>query len=212
MGYIIFQGNVSCNVQLTLRMKYCRQLIACLKKIITALLKVINGNIKTSAYDDTAIKALIKGNTDAINTLNGTGAGSISQAVADGIATVVANAPDSFDTLKEIADWINTHSDSASAMNSQIKANKDDIAALQALIGQLPETPEATTIIDYIQKYVTEKMASSEDMANVKARLTTAETDIADLKATKFGVISNERLDAILQEAIADASTEEPTV
>ena len=97
-------------------------------------------------------------------------------------------------------------------MNSQIKANKDDIAALQALIGQLPETPEATTIIDYIQKYVAEKMASSEDMANVKARLTTAETDIADLKATKFGVISNERLDAILQEAIADASTEEPTV
>lgn len=183
-----------------------------LKKIITALLKVVNGNIKTSAYDDTAIKALIKGNTDAISTLNGTGPGSISQAVADGIATVVANAPDSFDTLKEIADWINTHSDSASAMNSQIKTNKDDIAALQALIGQLPETPEATTIIDYIQKYVTEKMASSEDMANVKARLTTAETDIADLKATKFGVISNERLDAILQEAIADASTEEPTV
>ena len=183
-----------------------------LKKIITALLKVVNGNIKTSAYDDTAIKALIKGNTDAISTLNGTGAGSISQAVADGIATVVANAPDSFDTLKEIADWINTHSDSASAMNSQIKANKDDIAALQTLIGQLPETPEATTIIDYIQKYVADKMASSEDMANVKARLTTAETDIADLKATKFGVISNERLDAILQEAIADASTEEPTV
>ena len=183
-----------------------------LKKIITALLKVVNGNIKTSAYDDTAIKALIKENTDAISTLNGTGAGSISQAVADGIATVVANAPDSFDTLKEIADWINSHGDSASAMNSQIKANKDDIAALQALIGQLPETPEATTIIDYIQKYVAEKMASSEDMANVKARLTTAETDIADLKATKFGVISNERLDAILQEAIADASTEEPTV
>ena len=183
-----------------------------LKKIITALLKVVNGNIKTSAYDDTAIKALIKGNTDAINTLNGTGAGSVSQAVADGIATVVANAPDSFDTLKEIADWITEHADSAATMNSQITTNKNDIAALQTLIGQLPETPEATTIIDYIQKYVAEKMASSEDMANVKARLTTAETDIADLKATKFGVISNERLDAILQEAIADASTEEPTV
>ena len=183
-----------------------------LKKIITALLKVVNGNIKTSAYDDTAIKALIKGNTDAISTLNGTGAGSISQAVADGIATVVANAPDSFDTSKEISDWITEHADSAAAMNSQINTNKDDIAALQTLIGQLPETPEATTIIDYIQKYVAEKMASSEDMANVKARLTTAETDIADLKATKFGVISNERLDAILQEAIADASTEEPTV
>ena len=56
-----------------------------LKKIITALLKVVNGNIKTSAYDDTAIKALIKENTDAINTINGTGDGSISKAVADGI-------------------------------------------------------------------------------------------------------------------------------
>ena len=183
-----------------------------LKKIITALLKVVNGNIKTSAYDDTAIKALIKENTDAINTINGTGDGSISKAVADGIAAVIAGADTSFDTLKEISDWITEHADSAAAMNSQINTNKDDIAALQALIGQLPETPEATTIIDYIQKYVAEKMASSEDMANVKARLTTAETDIADLKATKFGVISNERLDAILQEAIADASTEEPTV
>ena len=183
-----------------------------LKKIITALLKVVNGNIKTSAYDDTAIKALIKENTDAINTINGTGDGSISKAVADGIAAVIAGADTSFDPLKEISDWITEHADSAAAMNSQINTNKDDIAALQALIGQLPETPEATTIIDYIQKYVAEKMASSEDMANVKARLTTAETDIADLKATKFGVISNERLDAILQEAIADASTEEPTV
>ena len=96
-----------------------------LKKIITALLKVVNGNIKTSAYDDTAIKALIKGNTDAISTLNGTGAGSISQAVADGIATVVANAPDSFDTLKEIADWVKQDETATASLIQTVSAKAD---------------------------------------------------------------------------------------
>ena len=46
------------------------------------------------------------------------------------IAEVVAGADESFDTLKEIADWINTHADSASAMNTQIQQNKTDIATL----------------------------------------------------------------------------------
>ncbi len=44
--------------------------------------------------------------------------------IATQIANIVANAPTDFDTLKEIADWITTHADSASAMNTQIQANK----------------------------------------------------------------------------------------
>ncbi len=48
-------------------------------------------------------------------------------AIANKIAEVVAEAPESFDTLKEIADWINTHADSASAMNSAIQANAANI-------------------------------------------------------------------------------------
>ena len=42
----------------------------------------------------------------AIDTLNGTGEGSVRETVADAVATIVANAPEDFDTLKEIADWI----------------------------------------------------------------------------------------------------------
>lgn len=34
------------------------------------------------------------------------------------------NAPESLNTLKEIADWITNHAESASAMNTQIQANK----------------------------------------------------------------------------------------
>ena len=42
----------------------------------------------------------------AIDTLNGTGEGSVRDIVADSVATIVANAPEDFDTLKEVADWI----------------------------------------------------------------------------------------------------------
>ena len=48
--------------------------------------------------------------------------------IEDEIAQIVANAPKDLDTLKEIADWINTHEDSASAMNTAILANKTAIS------------------------------------------------------------------------------------
>lgn len=75
--------------------------------------------------------ARIAATESAISTLNGTGAGSVTKAVADGIAEIVAGAPASLDTLKEISDWIETHSDSASAMNTQIQTNSTNISNLQ---------------------------------------------------------------------------------
>lgn len=52
-------------------------------------------------------------------------------AIKTKIAEVIANAPEDLDTLKEIADWIDTHSDSASAMNTAIKANTEAIQNLK---------------------------------------------------------------------------------
>ena len=62
--------------------------------------------------------------------------GGVTEAEVDGIVTekiaeVVANAPEDFDTLREIADWIDGHEDSAAAMNSEIKANTADISDIQ---------------------------------------------------------------------------------
>ena len=64
------------------------------------------------------------------------GGGGVTEAEVNGIVTekiaeVVANAPEDFDTLKEIADWIDGHEDSAAAMNSEIKANAADITDIQ---------------------------------------------------------------------------------
>lgn len=105
-----------------------------------------------SNYNDSAVKTLIANETSerktadgnlqtqitanksAIDTLNGTGEGSVQKTVTDEIAKVVANAPEDFDTLKEISDWIDTHEDSASAMNTQITTNKNDIASLKTAV------------------------------------------------------------------------------
>lgn len=84
----------------------------------------------TLAQNDTALDTQVKKNTDAIGVLNGTGVGSVTKTVSDAVANVVANAPGDFDTLKEISDWISTHTDSAATMNSQITTNKESIATL----------------------------------------------------------------------------------
>lgn len=84
----------------------------------------------TLAQNDTALDTQVKKNTDAIGVLNGTGVGSVTKTVTDAVANVVANAPGDFDTLKEISDWISTHTDSAATMNSQITTNKESIATL----------------------------------------------------------------------------------
>ena len=48
--------------------------------------------------------------------------------IEEQIAEIIAEAPENLNTLKEIADWISTHEDSASAMNTAILANKTAIS------------------------------------------------------------------------------------
>ena len=53
-------------------------------------------------------------------------------AVSNKVAEIIANAPEDFDTLKEMSDWIDSHEESASAMNTAIKQNTSDIANLKS--------------------------------------------------------------------------------
>ena len=52
----------------------------------------------------------------------------VGKAVTDGVAKIVAGAPEDFDTLKEMSDWISSHETSAAAMNSAISDNSVAIA------------------------------------------------------------------------------------
>lgn len=130
------------------------------------VVQMISEAITAATYDDTAVKASIKANTDAITVLNGDGEGSVSKQVADAVAAIVADAPEAYDTLKEISDWISSHVDDAAAMNSQINTNKADIASLKALVGTLPEGAASTTIVEYIAEAIG---ASSADLTNAIA-------------------------------------------
>lgn len=124
------------------------------KAQIKALKTELEGQITASEYNDTEIKKSIKANTDAIGVLNGTGDGSVDKKVADAVASIVANAPAAYDTLKEISDWISTHTEDASAMNSSIQTNKTDIANLAKLVGTLPEGTDKKTIVEYIDSKI----------------------------------------------------------
>lgn len=118
--------------------------------------------VTAGKYDDSALKASVAANTAAIGTLNGTGDGSVKKAVADAVAKIVADAPEAYDTLKEISDWISTHTSDAATMNSQIKTNKEDITKLKTLIGTLPESATSKDIVGYIAEYVSKALADSD--------------------------------------------------
>lgn len=72
-------------------------------------------------------------------------AGQITAEVTAKIAEIVANAPEDLDTLKEIADWIKTHANDASAMNTQINTNKSDISALKTSVAGKSDTGHTHT-------------------------------------------------------------------
>lgn len=143
-------------------------------------------DIKASEYDDTTLKTKVNSNEDAIGVLNGEGEGSVKKQVNDAVAKIVSDAPEAYDTLKEISDWISSHADDASAMNSQINTNKTDITTLKVLIGTLPESSEATTIVGYIAEAIGTSQADLTDaISTAKSEAITAASGDATTKADK---------------------------
>lgn len=142
-------------------------------------------SLQTVVGDDKS--GLVKQVTDnkaAIDTLNGDK--TVSGSVAYQIAQIVAGADESFDTLKEIADWITTHKTDAATMNSQINTNKDDIASLKTLVGSTAVAIQISNAIDAALKDgETDKYALaadltslSDEVAAIKTKL--GETSVAD--------------------------------
>ena len=144
--------------------------------------------IKDSAYDDTAVRGLIKTNADNITALTGRAdavEGKVTTLVGDDAgksARTIANeelakqlipenASESLDTLQEIAAWIQDHPKDSSAMNAAIKA-------LQTKVGDIPEGATATTIVAYIKELVdaekTRATAAEDGIKNDVAALQTA--------------------------------------
>ena len=91
---------------------------------LTSRVTAAEGDIDTLQTDVTALK----------------GDKTTQGSVAYQIAQVVANAPENFDTLKEIADWITNDKTGAASLNSRLTAvetkNSDQDASIEALEGE----------------------------------------------------------------------------
>ena len=100
--------------------------------------------------------------------------GQITAEVTAKIAEIVANAPEDLDTLKEIADWIKTHANDASAMNTQINTNKSDISALKTSVAGKADTGHTHDDRYFTETEVTNKLAGKSDTGHThtKAQIT----------------------------------------
>lgn len=149
------------------------------------LVEMIADAKSEASYDDTAIKALIQSNTDALAILNGDAstAGSViaianAQAKAE-VAAIVGAAPEALDTLEEIANWIGSDTTGAAAMAADIAANKTAIAAINN---------ETTGILALAKKYTDDSitglpLATGEVVGLVKV-------DNKTIQAAEDGTIS----------------------
>lgn len=109
------------------------------------------------------------------------------------------NAADSLNTLQEIAAWIQAHPGDASAMNSAI-------AALQTLVGTLPEGITATTVVGYVAELVAdEKSRATRAEEALDGRIDNLETAVGTGGAieTKIADAKKEAINT----AAADATT-----
>ena len=149
-------------------------------------------SLKTVVGDDT--KGLVKQvaeNKAAIDTLNGDK--NVSGSVAYQIAQIVAGADESFDTLKEIAEWITTHKTDAATMNAQINTNKDDITSLKTLVGSTAVATQIANAIDTALK------DGGTDKYALAADLTSLSNEVSDIKS-KLGETSvAEQIEAALK-------------
>lgn len=125
-------------------------------------------SLKTVVGDDkSGLVKQVADNKAAIDTLNG--ASTVKGSVAYQIAQVVADADESFDTLKEIADWITTHKTDAATMNSQINTNKDDITGLKTKVG---DKSVADQIAAALKDGESDKYALADDLATANGKIT----------------------------------------
>lgn len=120
------------------------------------------GTRLSDAEDDIeALQTTVGQHTTTLNTLTADAEtpGSIEHTVSEAIAAVIANAPEDFDTLKELADWISTHGAEAAQMNTRITGLRTDV----------------NDLLDRMQ-------VAENDIDALEGRMDTAESDIDDLQ------------------------------
>lgn len=152
-----------------------------------------------ATYDDTQVKADIKANADAIALLNDASnvEGSVDYKIAQAVAAIMENPDETMNSINELVTWCNDHASDALELSNQVSANKDDIAALEALVG---ETAVATQITDAIAAAL---KIDGVDKYALATDLTAAIARIAALEAKAHEHANKDVLDGITAEKVS---------
>ncbi len=141
-----------------------------------------------SEVSESDLAATLKAILDAkakqadLDTLTGTGEGSISKMIDAAINKFATDVTDDnvVNSYKELIDWVATHGPEATQMAGDISANKTAIADLKTLVGTLPKGATSTTVVAYITEAI--NALSISDYAKtteVTAAIATALADYA---------------------------------
>lgn len=135
-------------------------------------------------------KEAIEANATAIETLNGDAnvEGSVANQVKTAVDNIIDNAPDIYDTLKEIADWIENDETGAASLAQSIAENKEAIEtnaeAIEAVDQKVDEVKEeAKTEVESLKAYV-----DTQDKAVYESFGSITEVSINSLFKTKVNV------------------------
>ena len=160
------------------------------------------------ALDNKATSADVTALSGKVTTLISTDAGKSVRTIANeelAAQLIPENAQEALDTLSEIAAWIQSHPDNASAMNAAIEA-------LQAKVGDSAVSAQITSAIDALKngdiKSAVDRIAALEDDTHTHANkalldtYTQTEADLADAVAKKHTHANATVLDGISAEKI----------
>lgn len=140
--------------------------------------------------EETSFKEL----ADAIAKLNGDDNvdGSVKKQVKDAINAVVDGAPEAFDTLKEIADWIGSDESGAAELISEVDANKQAIADNKAALDK-----DIKNLADHVASAGEAYTDVDNRLKNIEVFFDNEGSDDVFYKINEL----DERLDAIREEA-----------
>ena len=186
------------------------------------------GTITTAdtVYDDADLKARITA-LETGDYLNLADKAELTEAIAtakqEAIDTVLGEGVDAdFDTLKEVAAWIQSDTTNSAQLISRVSAIEADylkvadksalqteIDALETLVGTLPEGAVSTTVVAYIQEVVDGlkigDYAKASELTALAARVTQTENDINALKTrataieTKLGTVDENAQENVIE-------------
>lgn len=107
----------------------------------------------------------------------------VREIASEEVAKIVNGAPEAYDTLKEVSDWISTHGTDAATMNTQINANKAAIEKLNGTaetVGSVTNTVNAA-IDGALKVDGKDKYALATDLTTANGKITALETKTAGL-------------------------------